>query len=168
MNEDISLTNIRLLDTALTSYQSFSNDRDPPENLKAFKHLSKSKNIVIQKAEKDNTVVILDKCSHISAIEEILNGNSKFSKLGILSGKDINHMINFEKIIASELKLLKNKENINKSTYKSIKPIGSRRCILYGLCKNHKKTRNGLPPFRSIFSAIGAGTDRLVKFLLKF
>ena len=71
-NEDMSLIKARLLDTALTSYQNFSSDRDPPENLthsefKALKHLSKNKNIVIQKADKGNTVVILDKCSYISA-----------------------------------------------------------------------------------------------------
>ena len=61
----------RLLDTALTSYQNFSRDRDHPENptpseFKALKRLSKNKNIVIQKADKGNTVVILDKCSYIS------------------------------------------------------------------------------------------------------
>ena len=42
----MSLIKARLLDTALTSYQNFSNGQDPPENLtpsefKALKHLSK-------------------------------------------------------------------------------------------------------------------------------
>ena len=32
-NEDLSLTEARLLDTALTSYQNLSSDRDPPKNL---------------------------------------------------------------------------------------------------------------------------------------
>ena len=52
----------RLLDKALTLYQNFSRDQNPPENLKpefkALKPLVKSKNIVIQKADKVNTVVI--------------------------------------------------------------------------------------------------------------
>ena len=127
----MSLIKARLLDTALTSYQNFSSDKDPPENLtpsefKALKRLSKNKNIVILKADKGNTVVILDKCSYISAIEEILNDNSKFSKLDIPAGKEINHIVNLEKRITSALKLLKDKEIIDKSTYKSIKPIGSR------------------------------------------
>ena len=98
----MSLIKARLLDTVLTFYQNFSSDRDPPENLtssefKALKRLSKNKNIVIQKADKGNTVVILDKCSYISAIEEILNENSKFSKLNIPAGKEINHIVNLEK-----------------------------------------------------------------------
>ena len=49
-NEDMSLIKARLLDTALTSYQNFSSDKNPPENLtpefKALKRLSKNKNIV--------------------------------------------------------------------------------------------------------------------------
>ena len=108
-NKDMSLIKARLLDTAITAYQNFSSDKDPPENLtpsefKALKRLSKNKNIVIQKAGKGNTVVILDKCSYIRAIEEILNDNSKFSKLDIPAGKKINHIV---KRINSALKLLK-------------------------------------------------------------
>ena len=65
-NENMSLIKTRLLDTALTSYQNFSSDRDRPENLtssefEALKPLSKNKDIVIQKADKGNTVVILYK-----------------------------------------------------------------------------------------------------------
>ena len=172
-NEDMSVIKARLLDTALTSYQNFSRDREPPENLtssefKALKRLSKNKDIVIQKADKGNTVVILDKCSYISAIEEIFNDNSKFSKLDIPTGKEINHIVNLEKRITSELKLLKDKEIIDKSIYKSIKPVGSRPGILYGLGKIHKETRNGIPPFRPILSASGTPTCNLAKFLLKF
>ena len=120
-NEDMFVINSRLLDIALTSYQNFSSDREPLENLtsselKALKLLSKIKDIVIQKADKGNTVVILAKCSYISAIEEILNDNSKFSKFDIPAGKEINHIVNLEKRITSELKLLKDKEIIDKST----------------------------------------------------
>ena len=107
-------------------------------------------------------------CFYISAIEEILNDNSKFSKLDILAGKEINHIVNLEKRITSELKLLKDKKLIGKSTYKSIKPVGSRPEILYGSSKIQKETRNGLPPFRPILSAIDTPTYKLAKFLQKF
>ena len=112
--------------------------------------------------------MILDKCSYISAIEEILNNNSKFSKLDIPAGKEINHIVNLEKRITSELKLLKVKKIIDKSTYKSIKPVSSRPGILSGLGKIHKETPNGIPPFPPILSAIGTPTYKLAKFLLKF
>ena len=80
----------------------------------------------------------------------------------------VNHIVNLGKRITSELKLLKDKEIIDKSTYKSIKPIGSRPGILYGLGKIHKKTSNGMPPFRPILSAICTPTYKLAKFLLKY
>ena len=130
--------------------------------------MSKTKNIVIQKADEGNPVVILGKCSYISAIEELLNGNSKLYKLDIPAGKEINHIVNLEKRIACELKLLKDKEIIEKSTYKIIKPVGSRPGILYGSDKIHNETRNRLPPFRLILSAIDTPTYKLAKFLLKF
>ena len=113
-------------------------------------------------------MVILDKCSYISAIEEILNDDSKFSKFDITAVKEINHIVNLKKRMTSELKLLKDKKIIDKSTYKSIKPVGSRPGILYGLGKSHKETLNGIPPFRPILSAIGTPTYKLANFLLKF
>ena len=64
---------------------------------------------MIQKADKDNTMVILDKISYISVIEEILNDHIKFSNLNIPAGKEINYITNLEKRITSDLKLLKGK-----------------------------------------------------------
>ena len=62
-------------------------------------------------------------------IEKFCYGNSKFSKLDTHAGNEINHMINLEKRITSELKLLRNKKIIAKSSYKSIKTVGYRRGI---------------------------------------
>ena len=97
--EDLSLTKARLLDTALSSYESFSSDQSPSENLtaskfKALRHLSKNKNIVIQKTDQGNTIVILDRICYISAIEEILNDHTKFSNLDIPAGKEISYITN--------------------------------------------------------------------------
>ena len=99
---------------------------------------------MIQKADKGNTIVILDKISYISAIEEILNDHTKFSNLDIPAGKEINYITNLEKRISSDLKLLKDKEIIDKATYKNIKPVGSRPGVLYGLGKMHKEAKNVL------------------------
>ena len=87
--------------------------------------------------------MIIDKCSYISSIEEILNDNSKFSKLDIPGSKEINHIINLEKRITSELKLLTSKKIIDKSSYKSVKPVGSRPGILYASCKSIRKSEMG-------------------------
>ena len=85
---------------------------------------------MIQKADKGNTIVIIDKISYISAIEEALNDHTKISNLDILAGKEINYITNLEERITSDLKLLKDKEIIDKATYKNIKPVGSKPGVL--------------------------------------
>ena len=127
----------RLLDKALSSYESFSSDPSPSENLtasefKALRHLPKNEIIVIQKADTGNTIVILDKISSISAIEEILKDHTKLFNFDIPTSKEINHITNLEKRITSDLNLLNDEEIIHKATYKNIKPTGSRPGVLYG------------------------------------
>ena len=99
----------RLLYTVLSSYESFTSDRNTFENLttsefKALTHLSKNKNIAIQKRDKGNTIVILDNISYISAIKEILNDHTKLCNLEIPTGKEINYITNLEKRITSDFK----------------------------------------------------------------
>ena len=172
-SENLSLMKARLLDTALSSYESFSNDKKTSETvtaseLKALRYLSKNKSIVIQKADEGNTIVILDKISYISVIGKILDDYTKFSNFDIPGGKEINHVTNLEKRITSDLELLKDKEIIDKATYKNIKSVGSRPGVLCGLAKGHQEAKNGLSPFRPILSAISTTTYKLAKYLQPF
>ena len=77
--------------------------------------MTKNKDIIILKSDKGNTVVILDKCFYINAIKKIFNDNVEFSKLDILAGKGINHIIMLKERITSEPKLLKHKKIVDKS-----------------------------------------------------
>ena len=163
----------RLLDTTLSSYESFSSDRSRSENsttskFKALRHLSKNKNIVVHRADKGNTIVIIDKISYISAIKEILNDHTKFSNLDIPAGKEIIYITKLENRITSELKLLKMKKLLITLLIKTLNQLGDRSGILYGLRKVHKKTKNGLPSFRPILSPIGTPIYKLEKCLLSF
>ena len=110
-SEDWSLIKARLLQTSFSSYEGFSIDWSPFENLTTFefktlRHLSKNKNIVIQKPGKGNNIVI-DQTSYISNNEKILRDHTKFSDLDIPTGKEISYITNLEKRITSGLKLLK-------------------------------------------------------------
>ena len=104
----------------------------------------------------------------ISTIEEILNDHTRFFNFDIPTGKEVNYILNLEKRITSDLKLLKKKEIIDKTTYKNIKTVGSRPGILYRLGKVLKETKNGLPSFCPILSAIGTLTYKLAKLLHPF
>ena len=51
---------------------------------------------------------------------------------------------------------------------RTINQLGLEPSVLYGLAKVHKYTKNELPPFRPILSAIGTVTYILANFLLPF
>ena len=98
--------------------------------------MAKSQNMVVQRADEGNAAV-LDKCSYICVIEQILNDNANFSKHDIPTRRKTNYIINLAKRIISELKLLKHEEIIDKAVYKSMKAVGSRPGIFYGFGKIH-------------------------------
>ena len=59
-----------------------------PDELKALKDLSSYKEI-IQKADKGNSVVILNKCDYLKRMSEMLLDIDKLKKLNVKPGKFI-------------------------------------------------------------------------------
>ena len=53
------------------------------EELSSLKTLMRNKNIVIQKADKGNTVVIMDKEKYIQGVKNVISDYSKFIPLKI-------------------------------------------------------------------------------------
>ena len=76
----------RLRDCAFTYFRDSSkiheNNLSKEEHL-ALKDLIKNRDLVIQKADKGNTVVILNKNDYISKMNVILGDSSKFQKLSL-------------------------------------------------------------------------------------
>ena len=80
---------------------NFKKDSSPLPNLskeefQALLTLKNKNNLVFQKADKGNTIVILDKTSYISSVESLLQDTQKFQKLDIRSDKELNYLINLE------------------------------------------------------------------------
>ena len=123
-------------------------------------------NLVIQKADKGNTIVILNKDSYLKSVETLLKDSSKFNSIPVAPDKDLNYVINSEKRVTDLLKKFKNKNAISEETYNKLRPIGSKPGALYGSAKVHKPLKNELTPFRPSFSAIGTPTYKLAKFLV--
>ena len=123
-------------------------------------------NLVIQKADKGNTIVILNKDSYLKSVETLLKDSSKFNSIPVAPNKDLNYVINSEKRVTDLLKKFKNKNAISEETYNKLRPIGSKPGALYGSAKVHKPLKNELTPFRPSFSAIGTPTYKLAKFLV--
>ena len=160
----------KLLDTAFTSYKFFERKR-PVSNLNeaelnALKNHTKNKNLVIQKADKGNTVVIINKNDYKTKIKNMLSDSTKFKKLEFGDNKQLNFLINSEKKLKDIIKPLYQKECLTKKEYDSIYPTGSRTGILYGSAKVHKPIIDNCPSFQPILSAIGTPTSNLAKFFL--
>ena len=72
----------KILDTAFSSFDSFNNNKMrsnlSKEELKALHNLRKQKHLVIQKADKGNTVVITEKTAYINKMKKIISDTTKF------------------------------------------------------------------------------------------
>ena len=114
----------KLLETAFFSYNFFERKR-PASNLSeselnALENLTKNKNLVIQKADKGNTVVITNKNGYKNKIKDILSDSTKFKKLEFGDNKQLNFLINSEKKLKDIIKPLYQKECLTKKKYGSI------------------------------------------------
>ena len=75
--------------------------KNPDKNLSkdeqfALSTLIKNKDLVIQKADKSDTVVILNAKDYNLKMKKILSDTSKFHKLSIDQNKVLNHIVNME------------------------------------------------------------------------
>ena len=167
----------RLKDVGLSSFRLYNKKDHRFENLdsdeyEAFLGLAGNDNIIIQKADKGNTVVIVDKSSYVQRMEDLLSDTSKFQKISFNPkhkvNKELRHIIDMEDAIKKCLDDLLEHKYLSEEDYKKMKPTGSRPGVMYGLCKVHKDMTNGqeLPPFRPILSAIRTCAYNVAKFLV--
>ena len=168
-NEDLDFVKTRTKEAALSSYRNYNNN--VPQHLSkeeflALQNLRKNKNIVIQKSDKGNSVVVVDKADYLDKMDNLLNDTRKFEKINLKNDGILNFAINQEKRVENILKKLVASNSISEETRRSLKPVGTRPGIMYGLCKVHKDIIDNCPPFRPIFSAINTTTYKLAKFLV--
>ena len=136
------------------------------EELKALHNLRKQKHLVIQKADKGNTVVITEKNAYINKMKEIVSDTTKFEQINIEEDKQLNFLLKSEKKVIDLIKRLENEGKISEKEYELIYTRRSRPGILYGSPKIHKPVINNCPKFRPILSTIGTPTYKLAQFLV--
>ena len=66
------------------------------EEAKALNNLIKNKDFVIQKADKGNNIIVLNRNDYISKLSKILEDTSKFKRVNTEEGKSLNHLIHME------------------------------------------------------------------------
>ena len=82
--------------------------------------MNNENNLVIQKADKGNTIVILDKDSYLKSVETLWKDSSKFKSIPVAPGKGLNYVINSEKRVADLLNKLKNKNAVSEEIYNKL------------------------------------------------
>ena len=128
----------------------------------ALKSLLNDGNIIIQKSDKGNSVVILNKLDYVDRMNQLLADETKFRKLVVKEGKDYNYVINQELRISKFLRDLKIKGSMKEEIYERLNPTGTQPSVLYGLSKVHKATVNNTPKLRPILSAVNTPTYNLL------
>ena len=140
-----------------------------------LENLSTNKDIVIQKTDKGNAVVLINRTDYDNSMLAILSDTSKFVKLKVPPNKDaLNLILTHEKKVKDFLATIrattKQKHGlsggIDEKTYWKLFPQGTQPGRLYGNAKVHKPIVNGVPKFRPILSAIGTSSYKIAKFLV--
>ena len=162
---------------AFSSFKMYNKKSHKFENItqpehQAFLQLLDNDNIIIQKADKGNVIVIIDKMTYFAKMNDILSDESKFKKVSFCQkrhkNKELDYILEKEEEISNFLKELLDCNVISEMVYKKLKPSGSQPGVLYGLCKVHKgvSADGSSPPFRPILSAINTPSYEIAKFLI--
>ena len=151
-----------LIETIITMYRNIFLKK----SFLLLQNLRKNKNIVIQESNKGNSVVVVNQTDYLDKMENLLNDTRIFEKNNLKNDGILNLAINQEKRVDNILKKLVASKSISEETRRSLKPVGTRPGIMYGLCKVHKDIIDNCPPFRPIFSAINTPTYKLAKFFV--
>ena len=161
---------------AFSTFKTYNKKSREFENItqlehQAFLELLDLDNIIIQKADKGNVIVILDKTAYFTKMCNILSDEIKCNKVKFCQkrykNKELDYILEKEEEITTFLKELNDCKVISDEVYKRLKPSGSQPGVLYGLCKVHKgvSADGSPPPFRTILSAINTPSYKIAKFL---
>ena len=116
-NDDLDFVKTKTKETALSSFRQYN--KSPQQNLSkedlaGLTGLSKNKDIVIQKSDKGNSVVIVDKETYITRMENLLSDQRKFEIVTSKNDAFQNFVVNQEKRIDTIFKNLNDSNSMSK------------------------------------------------------
>ena len=140
---------------AYTSLKFYNRKKKKLENISqeehsALRELASLDNVVIQKADKGNVIVLLNKTDYVRKMEDILSDTAKFRpKVFDRVNGDLRDILEKEEEVKGFLTGLNDKGVISDMDFAKMVPCGSSPGIMYGLCKVHKDIPAGenCPPF---------------------
>ena len=170
-SSDLDIIKVELKEYAYSSFEKYNFLEElnlSRDEYNALKNLFSLKNIIIQKSDKGNSVVLMNLDDNINQMENLISDQAKFQKLLVPENKDYNFMVKKKRLNDNVLDTLYETNAITcdiKIILTSDRPSPA---CLYGLPKIHKALVDGLPNYRPIISQIGFPTYKITKYLLHF
>ena len=99
-DKDYVFTNIKT--AALDSHKTYSSKKESnlsDEEFKALLELSRLNNLIFQKGDKGNNVVIVEKEVYLQRVTDLISDSSKFQKLPFPKGTQLRYLLNQEEKI---------------------------------------------------------------------
>ena len=137
-----------------TYMQQYDYNFFPKHLNSALENIKKDNNIHISKADKANTIVLLNKSDYIDKMDTLLNDPNTYEKLISNPLENVNAYYN---------KQVREIFGNNKDLVNEFRSWNSKLPYLYGMIKTHKPGY----PVRPIISTVGSCSYKLSKFLAK-
>ena len=93
-------------------------------------NLSKNKDIVIEKSDKGNSVIIVDKETYNKRMENLFSDQAKFERVTLKNDALLNFVVNQEKRIDTVFKKLVHSISMSKEIYNKLK-LGQVLCMSF-------------------------------------
>ena len=165
-SENLNFLKNKLKDICFPTLKSYSFNKFEKKitsGVYSIKKLNWTKDLVSQKEDKGNTVVITHRTKYFEGIKSLLSDCRKFMQLLIYEGNWVNYIINLKSKLKDSFKVINEEEKNSRKEFDSICPVGITPSISYGNPKVHKTVVNNTPEFRPILSAINTPTYLLAK-----
>ena len=123
-NEGLDFGKTKTKETGFLSFRQYK--MNPQQNLSkeelaALTNLSKNKDLIIQKSDKGNSAVIVDKDTYIKRMENLLSDQRNFEKVTLKNDAFLNFVVNQEKPIDTIFKNLVESSSMLKEIAKFVK-----------------------------------------------
>ena len=119
--ENLMHVRTQISNIALSTYRGYNRKKHQFENLskeeyESFLNLAYNKNIIIQKSDKGNSVVIIDSATYTRKMENILSDTSKFVQFSeaYKVNKELRHVFDMEKDIEGNVREIVNSGHMSK------------------------------------------------------
>ena len=107
-NKKTSFLKAKIKDCAISSFKLYKeNGVDSILNndeIFALKTLSKNNDLIIQKSDKDNSIVLINKSDYLDKMYNILSVSKTFVKSSLVDDKHLNFILGIEKKLSDSLK----------------------------------------------------------------